>query len=311
MSEADRDLVPDQFPALNKQFYERCPADYFGHRLRLLLTFWGRPDDVLDLFEEGVTVGELSAGGHVDLKDDSVERFVAADLEVLWHHTAESMLRAYLAHRDLPACPWLEVARLRQHARFKRRVESEILTAEADDLLAGLGKVLTGTDDAGTRTRAYGHSLRSELEATALTMRRVAERYLDHSNAYNSAKHGLAVFAGDHGLSIGDTESPIIDEQGPALSYLEERTGPDGHRRWHRTITWLHLDQMVGSIVWLNRLLESTWTIARARYLEEEPAKIHLPTREIVEAIEMHAKKAITVPHLPLPLQYWAAAEDA
>lgn len=95
MSEADRDLVPNQFPALNKQFYERCPADYFGHRLRLLLTFWGRPDDVLDLFDEGVTVGELSAGGHVDLKEDSVERFVTADLEVLWHHTAESMMRAY------------------------------------------------------------------------------------------------------------------------------------------------------------------------------------------------------------------------
>jgi hypothetical protein len=111
MSQADMDLVPDQFPALNERFYERCPAEYFGHRLRLLLTLWGRPDDVLDLYEEGVNVGELSVGGHVDLREDSVERFVAADLEVLWHHTAESMMRAYLAHRDLPECPWLEVAR--------------------------------------------------------------------------------------------------------------------------------------------------------------------------------------------------------
>jgi hypothetical protein len=169
--------------------------------------------------------------------------------------------------------------------------------------------VLTGSDDASARTQAYGDSLDSELDAASLMMRRVAERYLDHSNAYNSAKHGLAVFAGEHGLNIGDAESLVIREEGPAINYLEERPGPDGRRRWHCTVTWLHLDQMVGSIFWLNRLLESTWTIARARYLNEEPEQIHLPTQEIVEAIDMHAKKAITVPHFPMPLQYWATDE--
>jgi hypothetical protein len=307
----DDGLVPDQFPNLNRRFYDRCPAEHFGHRLRLLLTLWGKPDDLLQLFEDGVAINELAAGGRVELEANSVERFVMADAEVLWHHAAESLMRSYLAHRDLPDCPWLEVARLRSHHVFKRRVRDEILEAASDELRPGLARVLTGTDDPSRRVSAYGESLDPQLEATEHLMRRIADRYLDHSNAYNAAKHGLAVVAGEHGFSLGDPTNPLIKEDGPAISYLEVREDPEGRRRWHNTITWLRLEQMIGSIFWMNRLLETIWSVARGRYVEPEPFCISLPTHEIVDAIDMRGKKAISMPHFPMPLQYWATDDES
>ena len=45
----------------------------------------------------------------------------------LLHHASEALLRLYLAHEPLTACPWLDMARVRSPGKFKQIVEARFL----------------------------------------------------------------------------------------------------------------------------------------------------------------------------------------
>ena len=308
----DDGLVERQFDDLNRNFYHQSPAEYLRHRLRLLALMAGRPDDMFALYEEGIEYGELKMGGRVDVDDERIAGFVAAETEVLWHHAAETLLRAFLAHKDAPPCPWLEIARLRSFATFKNRVRAEVLDLGEDDVaLELLAQVFVAPAPLEACERAFATTdVRASLAATSRMLRRIGERYLEHAHAYNAAKHGLAITAGHHDFSItnGD-DPPVIREEGPAITYLEVRETEAGPT-WHRTTTWILVEQLMGSVFWIALLLESMWSAATMRYVEFREPQVHLPTPEIADGLNLHAKKWLSLPHLPWPLAYWSPMED-
>lgn len=62
---------------------------------------------------------------------------------------------------------------------------------------------------------------------------------LDEAKPYNAAEHGLAVGAGEGGLSLGNPgETPVLDRKGPALNDLELVGAPED-RLWQTTTQWV------------------------------------------------------------------------
>ncbi len=208
-------LAAENDRSLNETFYRARPHAYFNQRLESLILVAGKSEKLQDLLAEGVTVGALKAGGapvpertddeRSELNQDR-ERYVIADTVVLLHHAAETLLRLYLAHENLPPCPWLKMAEERNFAAFKSRVD------KLGEDLAGhrrhdeLAKVFFGTGD---RTALSPEPLedawRNGLENFGTWMSWFAQHFLD-ANVYNAAKHGLAVHPGEAAFQLGDDE---------------------------------------------------------------------------------------------------------
>jgi hypothetical protein len=154
-------LAPENYASLNDQFYASRPYEYFITRMGNLLLVAARNEELDDLFDAGVSFGELSMGGgssartpeERDESAASARRFVTAESEVLAHHAGETLLRSYLAHESQPPCPWLEISRTRVPREFKSLVEARFGDAgdPADpEHLAGSARVFHGTDDPST-----------------------------------------------------------------------------------------------------------------------------------------------------------------
>jgi hypothetical protein len=104
----------ERLNALNKQFFELDPWSYLHTRLLGLVAAAGKPAAFAEMFKGDITVGgRLKATGTGEPPTaERVERFVAVDSEVLLHHAAETVLRAYFAFASRPDAPWVEIGPL-------------------------------------------------------------------------------------------------------------------------------------------------------------------------------------------------------
>lgn len=218
MRQEDRGVAVEQFPELNRQFYAANPAAYFKRRLHLLLAAAGASEQLEQLFADGVRYEGIIAKLEPpdDAEADSRERqsFLATDAEVLLHHSSEALLRLYLAHRDQPQCPWLECARLRNFATFKSQVDSLRSSYQEHEHVAKmfLGGVPDNSDANATQA----------VEQIDRLLKILARRLLEDGNLYNAAKHGLAIIAGESGISVGsDGGQALFGSHGQSLAFLE------------------------------------------------------------------------------------------
>ena len=130
MREEDRGLAPQNAALLNQRFYRGQPWAYFRRRL-IHLAMTADPDSQL-VPAGGIafTVGKATLHLEVPTDDEreadvspvANTRFVAAEGEVLLHHTSETLLRLALAHLpdadgEFPDAPWLALARERSWVR--------------------------------------------------------------------------------------------------------------------------------------------------------------------------------------------------
>ena len=121
----------DTFRRLNEQFYRVSPHTYFRDRLHMLVLRAANPDLIDENIRADTAWGMLRAvpRGHPDASPeteaeakDAYSRFLVTESQVLLHHTAEALLRMYLAHETNPACPWVEIAALREPGRFPKEL---------------------------------------------------------------------------------------------------------------------------------------------------------------------------------------------
>ena len=288
-SDPDDRLAPEQFAGLNEAFYATRPWEYFRHREQMLLLAAGASDALLKIAESGVTVGRLQY--ELKLTDDergvdaeNRSRFVIAESEVLLHHVSETLLRLYLAHEPLPACPWLDVARVRAPAKFKRQVEERFLRdLDRAERRRRVALVFFGSDDpAGVSPQPSQSDWDDGADNIEAFLCHFAHHFLE-ADIYNSLKHGLAVRPGDAKVQLGDGE--LLKAEGPSIEYLSVRESTDGRRRWCRSTTWIDVDRSISLVFLATRLIESLWGIARARYTGELPESIGLWTKPKLEDV--------------------------
>jgi hypothetical protein len=288
MREEDVGLSVDNYLGLNKEFYSAEPHEHIVRKLNLLLLYAGRPDDIEDLLAEGVEFGRIGLTVDPEREEpdsEEVDRerrnFVTIEVENLYHHTIETLLRLYLAHEGSPECPWLEISRLKTPGAFKTQLENRFLN---DDLgvvekFNRLGPVLVGIPP--ERFPGGPEALLRVLNALEETLEIFTSDLLEGAARYNAAKHGLVVQAGHHGMRLGGTEGQpeVVSADGPAMTYLEARpsteVGEDGEvlpgrRKWNRVTAWLDVEGRIGAIRIAAYLLEAIWGIGKANRIEGE-----------------------------------------
>jgi hypothetical protein len=319
----DHLLAEEQFPELNQTFYQSTPYDYFDQRLRMLVLYAGRSADIGQLMEEGVAYGKLHLRQSENDDKNSErtrqrrEQYVVTEIEVLYHHVIESLLRLFLAHEpelqtdgslECPPCPWLAVARLRSFSEFKDRVRTYFLEP-GDELLRRkkISKLFYGYSSYGKELqRALSVEQWEESVSRIMTfLTNFTDHYLDMANLYNAAKHGFAVMPGETAMKFAD--GTLLSVSGPSIEYLETRAvDADSGAKWHHTIAWVDVERTMILTHVAARLIEMLWTIARLSYIgQEKEESVWLfnppPFDKIVET------KPIQVKSMHISLQYYNA----
>jgi hypothetical protein len=278
---------PDR-EVLNKDFYAASPHDYLMQRVTALLALRQKGEAVKDLLDEDFKVGELELKTQSDTPETERairNRFVIAESHVLLHHAAETLLRMYLAHVDLPADPWIVLASEQNFARFKRKV-ADLKSRLADgDGADQIHLVFHGSPELEGLTPHPDPELWQAAEDNIRAyLIRLATTFLD-SDSYNAAKHGLAVSAGMAQVDVEVDDSPVWSASGPTLTYVSLRP-EDGYKEWKRVTRWFSPEQSIELTIATCHLLQLLWIVARHRYLGEAGALTFLFDKPTLAEIE-------------------------
>lgn len=269
------------FDYLNATFYASDPAAFFRMKLTLLVLVAGKEDEVGDLIDAGVgyhdLVLETHDGGDGHVGRVRLQAYLVTESESVLHHAAETLLRLFMAHAGLPACPWLEVASLMSFREFRERTAEVIAQAESHQL-----------DDAVSAVFLAGDTAAAEyIEPTRKVLLMAATRLRDDANAYNSVKHVPAVQPGEASFSIAtsDGSSSPFTASGPSISYLEREKDPDGGATWYTKTRWVDVRSNLFLAQLITSLIDSLWSVARARYVRQPLDGLNVVTSEALEAL--------------------------
>jgi len=271
----DADLASENYLGLNTTFYEASPHGYFSERLSNLLLVASKGAALDALIAEGFEFGGLSvpasqsSGVSEEERAKAAEHFVTAETEVLSHHVGETLLRLYLAHEGVPACPWLELSRMRTPTEFKASVRRRF-GAETDvpgaKRRAEVAKVFYLTDTREALKPAPSEAAwNTSLDVIEEYLSHFARQHLDQAALYNAAKHGLAVRPSRMSLKWND--GALVSVDGAVMQYLYLRDRDDGLRRWYQGTHWVRRDMQMALISRACQLIEALWVAARFRYV--------------------------------------------
>ena len=282
--EADRNLDPRQFRALNERFYMGRPYEYVSLRLRALLLTVSDSPHIESALREGLKFGT------VELRDDDIPNtgedtddlasrrwnYAAMESVVLLHQTVESFMRLLFAHLEDPACPWLAVTGQTNPKAFKRQLER--LPTDLDDatFLSQVLLVMRGHADAAKPPSwCTEDEWQQHAEGLRMLLSSGCQLLLDDAGRYNSAKHGLAVLATWGGIGIGLPQETGLDlsHDGRCLVHLE-RQKRDGRWCWCEIWSWESVEANLGLTHFFAQQMESLWTVARVRYLGDTSGNV-------------------------------------
>jgi len=268
---ADHNLASEQFPELNREFYDANPADYVHRRLRGLIISISDSPAIHDALVQGVSYGTTEIRRGTEHEDDQAATEAYASLEStnLLHLAGECMLRLYLAHADHQACPWLEIARLRSPQAFKSRVSKLRESLGEQETIDDLVRIFLGnTQPEPLGLRVTTEEWQRQIDGLVMLVAHVCNTLLGDATLYNATKHGLAVVGGNSGLSLSAPSGDLtIATDGPGLTYLDLTApdAPDG-RRWTKTLTFVQIESNLGLVEIIGLYIRSLWMIAKYRY---------------------------------------------
>lgn len=295
----DPEVAPNpaaDLQSLNRSFYAADPAAYFRTRMLVLGLLIAKSDDLSDMLD-GVTVEDLTLSvphGPATAEDEAAHlAYLVTESESLVHHLAETLVRLFIAHRDLPPCPWLEVAELTQAWQFKQAAESIAADSRSDELLDQTIRVFIGEDTAPAREGAV--NMRRTLVLAA-------DRITKDAKTYNAVKHGLAVQAGQATFSITADGGGTFGAAGPALTHLElERDKTTGRVDYYMATRWTDIRSNLLLAQLLVAGIDALWTVARARYLGTPMTGVSLPSAEALDSLRDSPTRP-PIRHLRVPV---------
>lgn len=276
---ADNGLVPSH-DEVNRRFYASNPADYFRIRLQMLLLLLTKREDLDRLMAEGIEHNGFRAvpveGSSPPADEESRTEAVAiTDSEVLLHHTVETLLRLYLAHAGRPACPALEVARVRYD--MKQRVSDRFRSGDPQSHGGELADVFLGASEPAAVTLARGSPDPAAIWSESVPcleawLRYFAGLWLDRADVYNAAKHGFGVTSGQANVQFPEEMGEVgrlMGRAGPAISYISLRNDNQVARpRWFESTAFVDTAMSLALISQAIDMTRALWDVARARYCD-------------------------------------------
>jgi hypothetical protein len=312
---ADHNLAGGQFADVNLDFYGADPMAYLRHRMESLLLFIGKQSEVRALLVDGVTYEKITYrddGEDPEPDPEALEHYATTESVVLLHHATEALLRLFFSHEHWPECPWLEMARLRRPGAFPERLKTLLKSEDADQEQRIDAVFLGSVSPTDFVPPPNAEEWKKAGDGARLLLHLCAEQLLSDGAMYNAAKHGLGVKPGTSSLKFGSDEKPFpldIGATGPSLMYVERTKQTDRQPpRWQRGITWVHPSEHLTRVFLVLRLMESLWSVARARYLGDTSSVSIKPVfpKEVEASIFYRPESPYTITGFGLPLLYYA-----
>lgn len=283
------------FHQLNEEFYSgNTPSTYFRDRLTLLALRRAKPDALADAARDGILWGQLWIASDDESNADMPEgyedaaqtRFIATESQVLFHHTAEALLRMLLAHEGSPECPWLRIAGQKNHRAFRIAVAELAKSSWQDERTDRVAEVLMG----GVPEKPTPEWIEHRDNAIRL-IRILAARLNDQSSLYNAAKHGLTMIGGAASIHLvpaaQNPDEPEFDPAAPSAQIINERgvVGANGINAvyleregqaktgytWHHVTRWFSPEETALLTHVALILMDAIWAVAKVRYLKHAP----------------------------------------
>lgn len=246
----------DELARLNAAYYQTSPWTHLDRRLSAILVQWSHSDAGNELAARPVVIEPLRIEFSSEPTTEAAQAHLghlAVELIVLFHEAAETLTRQLRAHTgnnpdgELPACPALELDAIRNFKTFRRWVRKWLV--DSPDTTAQVVRLVLGDDDTDGR---IGH--------VAEYVQEIARYSLD-GNAYNAAKHGLAI-EGEHSqVTVTVEDLDVVDEGGIAISWFEIRDHLP-----HRVTRWYSLPVLVLLCQATSTLLRQLWMVGARRY---------------------------------------------
>lgn len=287
MSAASRRRAVDRLDAadlkrLNEAFYLRDPHVYFQRRLALLLVSEAVPSGLGSLLDEhngykglGQTLNSLQPTLDPEaLAAAKAGRFFATvEGVVLFHHVAEALIRLVFAHEGRPNCPWARMVENRSVGDFARQVRTEICDPSLEVVVTKLTPVLLLHEPGEPDPQVPEVAVRN----TVAIIRRIATLFLEETELYNSCKHGMSTAIGGTIMSVHLPLGVVVEASGGTLQYLRwAAETADGKGSLESVITWPDVEEHLALTYIATRLMQSIWSLARARYVDSGEANLYL-----------------------------------
>lgn len=275
---ADSASAADHLRWINQSFYRAEPIDYILLRISSLLKMVGHPDDHVASVREGLIAhGVMIKFAEFELTSEDLSRHAMIESTLIAHHAVETMLRLFVAHCGLPACPPIRVASHRTPREFKAIVREIVDNKDPAELRCDFGEVFMGLPDAAAEESI------TRRDASVSLLRELAEMWLNDAAVYNALKHGLAGIVGEAQIAI---EGRVMSS-GPSLEYLES----SGSRKkppisWSSTTVWIQPQAMLSAAMLAAHLINNLWLVAKCRYVGGEPPKT------LFDAAGVHLREA-------------------
>ncbi|PPI01201.1 hypothetical protein C5C95_03430 [Rathayibacter sp. AY1B7] len=240
-----------------------APHRYLDSRLTALLLMVGEEDDQAQS-PKSIRFGSITAEVE-GLSRQERSEYAAIESTVLLHHASEALLRLYLAHARSNPCPWVALSEFTNAREFKEAVRKLRRDLEREETMADLLTVFTGSPDRSIFVDETEERWIDHRDALVLLVHHCADVFLNQSNIYNAAKHGLALGSQEVGFSLKPPgDAPALERTGPTLNFLET-AGPPNDKHWRRTLQFVQPDTNVGWVALILREIKVLWSIARRR----------------------------------------------
>lgn len=267
---------------LNREFYERSPAEHFRARADMITAFADGTSTAAPpgTFTEAV-LGRLPNWSVADDESNVEQAQLAVTVEafMLAHHAAESLLQQLFAHLDArPQSPtWLVLSLW--DSKFKARVTRLRDDVDDNQMLRLAGWAFLGEVEQ-LSPQAEKEDIEARLSHVTRWLREAADFHLHTGGGYNAAKHGLSALPAFRHVSFVKSEdgqpvgAPLQLFAGAALLSLETQ-GKGRDRKWQQVARLVDAPGLVAMTLVLVELMESLWQVGRARALGI-PAKVAL-----------------------------------
>jgi hypothetical protein len=267
---AENGLLAENYPQLNRQFYDTAPWIYFQQRLLNLALVASAEKRHRKVFSDGIKLGPLTLKTKApEAGDQSLptpeQTYQAIEAEVLLHHSAETLLRFVHAHAEPDPCPWLRMSRLTSAGPFKNWVSTTLVKGSR-------------VEQTVLCERLFGHDGNAaRLEDFRRYVVLLAEHFLDPSS-YNAAKHGMALQGASQQWSVEVDDLQLLNHAGASVSWLTRAPDPERQGlRWMEATRVFSVEATAALIHITTMLMESLWIQARQKHLDEPVSEFYCP----------------------------------
>lgn len=242
----DYNLAAEQFPELNRDFYNNYPQKYFLDKLDEVILKIAQPERLISAFSGSeIAIGMLRASLDSEEESSIIAKRIAnnakIELHELYIHCLECFIRLFISRASLNPCIWLEMNRF-TFAQYHEAIPK---------LASGNFEWLNNQLDTNTTILYALTSLKEPSETITVEIIEnwkswvvfCANELMD-IKAYNAYKHGLTLYASPSGFCLQNGENDFhLDKHGDAITYIA-RAEKENRYVWAKKTEFLDADIM-------------------------------------------------------------------